>query len=76
MLKGPQGRKRPADTVTNAIRVAKILTGEVVEDIGDSAKDKVAQALGRKGGAARREKLSPERRAEIARTAAATRWKK
>ena len=25
MPKGPQGQKRPADTVANAIRVAKIL---------------------------------------------------
>ena len=74
--KGPQGQKRPADTVANAIRVAKILTGEVEEDTGDSDKDKAAQALGRRGGAARREKLTPERRAEIARIAAAKRWQK
>jgi hypothetical protein len=75
MPKGPQGQKRPADTVANAIRVAKILTGEAEEDTGaDDGKDKNAQALGKKGGAARREKLSPERRTEIARAAAAKRW--
>jgi len=75
--KGPQGQKRPADTVANAIRVAKILTGEIEEDTGaDDGKDKAAQALGKKGGAARRDKLSPELRAEIARKAAASRWKK
>ena len=34
MPRGPQGQKRPADTVANAIRVAKILTGEVEEDTG------------------------------------------
>lgn len=73
--KGPQGQKRPADTVQNAIRVAKILTGEVEEDSGDSGKDAAAQSLGRRGGAARREKLSPERRREIAKKAAASRWK-
>jgi len=28
MPKGPQGQKRPADTVANAIRVGEILTGE------------------------------------------------
>jgi hypothetical protein len=50
MPKGPQDQKRPADTVANAIRVAKILTGEIKEDMGDSGKDKAAQALGRKGG--------------------------
>jgi hypothetical protein len=33
----------------------------------DSDKDTAAQALGRKGGAARWNKLTPERRAEIAR---------
>lgn len=76
MPKGPQGQKRPADTVANAIRVAKILTGELAEDTGDLGKDKAAQSLGRRGGAARREKLSPERRAEIARNAAAKRWEK
>jgi hypothetical protein len=76
MPRGPRGEKRPADTVANAIRVAKILTGEVEEDTGaDDGKDKNAQALGKKGGAARRDKLSPERRAEIARKAAASRWK-
>ena len=77
MPKGPQGQKRPADTVANAIRVAKILTGEAEEDTGvDDGKDKAAVALGKKGGAARRDKLSSERRAEIARAAAAKRWKK
>lgn len=76
MPKGPQGQRRPADTVANAIRVAKILTGEVEEDMSDSGKDRAAQALGRKGGAARRDKLSPERRSEIARKAAAKRWGK
>ena len=76
MPKGPQGQKRPADTVANAIRVAKILTGEIEEDRGDSGKDKAAQALGRKGGAARRENLTPERRAEIAKKAAVSRWTK
>ena len=76
MPKGPQGQKRPADTVANAIRVSKILTGEVEEDTNDSGKDKAAQALGRKGGAARRDKLSPERRREIALSAARRRWGK
>ncbi len=37
----------------NAMRVAKILTGEIEENTGDSGEDKAAQALGRKGGAAR-----------------------
>lgn len=75
MPKGPQGQKRPADTIANAIRVAKILTGEIKEDTGaDDGKDKAAQALGKKGGAARRDRLSPERRQEIAKKAASVRW--
>src|SRR5258705_13802951 len=75
MPKGPQGQKRPADTVANAIHAAKILTGEVEEDTGDSGKDKAAQSMGRRGGAARRDKLTPERGGEIGRDAAAKRWK-
>lgn len=75
MPKGPQGQKRPADTVANAICVARILTGEIDERTGaDDGKDKAAQAMGKKGGAARRDKLSPERRVEIAKAAAAKRW--
>jgi hypothetical protein len=77
MPRGPKGEKRPADVIGNAIRVAKIATGEVVEDIpSDDGKDKAAQALGRKGGAARAKSLSKKRRAEIARKAAESRWKK
>ena len=33
MSKGPQGQKRPADTVAAAIMVAKIATGEVEEKL-------------------------------------------
>jgi hypothetical protein len=77
MPKGPQGQKRPADTVAAAIKTARILTGEIEEDTeADSGKDPAAQALGRKGGAARRDRLTPERRTEIARNAAAKRWAK
>ena len=77
MPKGPQGQKRPADVVSNAIRVTKILTGEIAEDTGvDDGKDPAAKALGKKGGAARAASLSAKRRREIARKAAAARWKK
>jgi hypothetical protein len=74
MPKGPQGQKRPADTVANAIRVAKILAGEIEEDMGDTGKDKAAQALGKKGGIARAKKLTPKERSAIARKAAKARW--
>ena len=48
-------------------RVAKILTGEVEEYMGDSGKDKAAQPLGRRGGRARADQMTPQRRREIAR---------
>jgi hypothetical protein len=77
MPKGPQGQKRPADTVANAIRIAKILTGEIEEDtVADDGKDPAAKSMGRKGGNARAASMTPERRAEIARKAAEARWRK
>jgi general stress protein YciG len=54
--------------------VAKIATGEV-EDERDELSNAAAE-LGRKGGKKRAESLTPERRAEIARKAAAKRWSK
>jgi NADP-dependent 3-hydroxy acid dehydrogenase YdfG len=78
MPKGPKGQNRPADVIGNAVRVMQIATGEVDEDAEatDDGKDKAAQAMGRKGGKARAEAMTPERRAEIARKAAAKRWAK
>ena len=74
--KGPNGQKRPADVIGNAVLIAKIATGEVGDDTPDDGKDKAAQALGKKGGAARAKSMTPERRAEIAKKAAAKRWGK
>ena len=77
MPTGPKGQKRPADVIGNAVRVARIATGEEEEDFpADDGKDKAAQALGKKGGVARAKSMTPERRAEIARKAASTRWSK
>lgn len=76
MPKGPKGEKRPADVIGNAIKIAKIATGEEPEDLTDDGKDKAAQSLGRRGGKARAEKMTPARRAEIAKSAAAKRWSK
>lgn len=75
MPRGPKGEKRPADVIANAIKVARIATGEEPEDVTDDGKDKAAQSLGRRGGKARAEKMSAERRSEIARKAASKRWK-
>jgi hypothetical protein len=73
---GPKGQKRPADVIGNAVLIAKIATGEASDDVPDDGKDKAAQALGKKGGAARAKSMTPERRAEIAKKAAAKRWGK
>ena len=76
MPKGPKGQKRPADVISNAVTVMKIATGEIEESsVTEDGKSKAAVELGRKGGAARAEKLSARKRKEIAKKAAATRWK-
>jgi hypothetical protein len=74
MPKGPRGEKRPADAIGLAVMVGKIATGEI-EDERDSLKSAAAE-LGSKGGKKRAENMTPERRAEIAKKAAAKRWSK
>lgn len=66
--------KRPADVIGNAVHVAKIATGEIPDD----GKPVDAEARGRAQarGRARAASLSPERRREIARSAASARWGK
>lgn len=71
MPKGPKGEKRPADVIGNAVKVMRIATGEEEEDISPES---AAATLGKLGGSARAKKLTPERRAEIAKKAAAKRW--
>jgi hypothetical protein len=76
MPTGPKGEKRPADVIANAVRVMRIATGEAEEEYegqGEDGKNPAAQALGRKGGAARAAALSPSRRSEIAQKAARAR---
>lgn len=75
MPKGPKGQRRPADVIGNAIRVAKIATGEEQDDVRDDGKDPAAKSLGSRGGKARAAKLSDKRKREIAKRAAAARWK-
>ena len=76
MPKGPQGQKRPADVIGNAVMVARIATGDTQETFVDDGKDQAAVALGRKGGKARASKLTKEQRSAIARKAAQKRWGK
>jgi hypothetical protein len=66
---------RPGDPLALAKLIGDIATGQV-EDNADDGKNANAANLGRLGGAARARKLSPEQRAEIAKKAAATRWRK
>ena len=74
MPTGPKGQKRPADAIGLAVLVGQIATGEVEDVAPDDGKDPAAKALGAKGGKARASSMSPERRAEIAKAAAAKRW--
>lgn len=76
MPKGPRGEKRPADSVSNAIKVARLAVGDETEELEGDGKDPAAKALGAKGGAARAKSLSAEQRSKIAKKAAAKRWKK
>ena len=76
MPKGPKGQNRPADVIGAAVKVAKIATGEIEEDFVDDGKDKAAQALGSRGGKARARTLTKKHKIEIAKKAAAARWKK
>jgi hypothetical protein len=74
---GPKGEKRPADVIGNAVKVMRIATGEENENLpADEGKNPHAKALGAKGGAARAKSMPPERRAEVAKKAAAKRWGK
>ena len=75
MPKGPNGQKRPADAVGLAVLIGRIATGEV-EDATDAPSTDHHSRGGKKGGAARAAKLTPERRSEIAKAAAAKRWDK
>lgn len=72
MLKGPQGQKRPADVIGNAVHVMRIATGEIDE----REASQVRARAGAKGGKVRADKLTPEQRAEAAKLAAQARWRK
>ena len=66
--------KRPRDPAQLAKLIVDIATGEAEDTDPNKGKDAAATALGRKGGAARAASMTPERRAEIAKKAAAKRW--
>ena len=66
---------RPRDPVQLGKLMVDIMTGQVPDAV-DDGKDAGAAAMGRKGGAARASTMTPERRAEIAKKAAKSRWAK
>lgn len=75
--------KRPRDTNQLAKLVVELATGQredrkaTLQEEGKAAfAAELGRIGGRKGGNARAKALSPERRKEIARQAAAARWKK
>jgi hypothetical protein len=76
MPRGPKGEKRPADVIGNAVHVMRIATGEIEDKTPKASGREYAREGGLKGGKIRAEKLSPKKRAEIARKAAAARWRK
>ena len=69
--------KRPRDPAELAKQVFDIAIGETVDTVSASKKRRSAKrAGGLAGSKARAKKLTPEQRREIARIAAAARWKK
>ena len=65
---------RPRDTNQLAKHVVDVATGECKDSLDTEPVNEFARAGGLKGGKARAKSLSPERRSEIAREAARTRW--
>ena len=77
MPRGPKGEHRPADVIGAAVKVMRIATGDEADAPPPaSGKDAAAVSMGKRGGAARAAAMTPERRAEIAKAAAAKRWNK
>ena len=70
MPEGPCGEQRPGDVIGCAVKVARIATGEFVEELVEPE----PAPRQRQRGQARAEKLTPETRSEITRKAAKPRW--
>ena len=71
MPRGPNGEKRPADTIANAVHVMRIATGQIEDELPSATR-----RGGLKGGKARAKALTPSRRREIARMGGEARHKK
>jgi hypothetical protein len=74
----PKRSSKPRDLNAMAAAIVDQATSDEPEPDSDEGKNPAAVELGRlggkKGGKARAEKLTPERRSEIARNAAQARW--
>ena len=71
MPNGPQGQKRPADVIGNAVHIMQIATGEI-EDTTKAKTGKTRSGIA--GAAARAKNLTSQQRTEIAQKASAARW--
>lgn len=74
-MTGKPRAPRPRDPLALAKMVGDIATGQTEDKAPEDGKNANAANLGRLGGAARARALSPEKRTELARRAAKTRWK-
>jgi hypothetical protein len=68
--------KRPKDSNSRAVMIAKLATGEITEPNPDEGKNAAAVSLGKLGGKARAKSLNAKKRKSIAKKAAKKRWDK
>lgn len=71
MPKGPRGEHRPADVIGCAVMIARMSVGECEEN-GRMPSGRVRS--GKAGAQARADKLTSQRREDIAKHAAQSRW--
>ena len=74
MPKGPQGQKRPADAIGNAVRVMRIATDEEEEKTPQPPAAALSKLGSSKDGYARAARLTTKKRKAIVKKAAKTRW--
>lgn len=74
MPKGPRGEWRPPETGACAVHVMRIATGQIQETNEPPETSPEVRARASAAGKARAAKLAPERRRELAKSAADARW--
>ena len=74
---GPDGERRPSNPIEAGIMAARIAVGDIPEEYEEQKKSVPKRGRGgKKGGKARAESLTSERRSEIGSKAANARWHK